>query len=223
MNVEAKPAPWRRGGDATKSRIWKPLRLLLAAGLAATVLAAPAHGSAATRDTSLVFGFGSANQVSGAWSALVRNDNGVAMTFHTSGLAPGSATTVWWVVFNHPELCTHPDLVLGLRCGEGDLPPFGGDPVVQASVLYATGHVIGGNGTGNFGAYLIEGDTTGALFGPGLLDARVADVHLIARTHGQAIPGLIPEQIGTFNGGCLPGEPNVGQCMNVQASPHEAT
>lgn len=203
-----------------KSRIWKAWRLALAGGLAAAAVASAAQADSAGRDVSPVIVFGSTDLVPGAWSALVRNDNGVAMTFHTSGLAPGSATTVWWVIFNNPELCTHGEL--GLRCGEGDLPPFGGDPVVQASVVWATGHVIGGDGIGDFGAYLGEGDTEGALFGPGLIDSRKADVHLIARTHGDAIPGLIPEQISTLNGGCLAGEPNVGQCGNVQASPHEA-
>jgi hypothetical protein len=196
------------------------LVVLLAVALAAGVVVLPV--GAATRDKSPVFVFGSSTAVAGSWSALVRNDNGVAMTLHTSGLAPGSATTVWWVVFNNPELCTHPDFALGLRCGEGDLPPFGGSPAVQASVLWATGHVIGGSGIGGFGAYLGEDDTSGALFGPGLLDSRKADVHLIVRTHGQAIPGLVKEQISSFNGGCLPGEPNVGQCINVQASPHES-
>jgi hypothetical protein len=191
----------------------------LAAVLVAAVLAGPAQADPATRDVSPVMVFGTSDLVPGAWSALVRTDEGVAMTFHTSGLAPGSATTVWWVVFNNPEFCTHGQF--GLRCGEGDLPPFGGDPAVQASVLHATGNLIGGAGIGNFGGYLAVGDTTGANFGPGLLDARNADVHLIVRTHGDAIPGLIPEQIGTFNGGCLPGQPNFGQCTNVQASPHE--
>lgn len=201
---------------------WRTVKLVLAAAIVAGFAAVTVQADSATRDESPVYVFGSSTMVSGAWSALVRNDNGVAMTLHTSGLAPGSATTVWWVVFNNPELCTHPNVALGLRCGEGDLPPFGGDPAVQASVLWATGHVIGGAGIGDFGAYLGEDDTGGALFGPGLLDSRKADVHLIVRTHGQAIPGLVAEQIGSFNGGCLPGEPNVGQCTNVQASPHES-
>jgi hypothetical protein len=191
------------------------LRLVLAAGLAAVVVSPLAQADPATRDESPVTVFGTAVVIPGASSALVRNDEGVAMTLHTSGLAPGSATTVWWVVFNNPEFCTHG--LFGLRCGMGDLPPFGGDPRVQASIVNATGTVIGGVGIGNFGAYLSENDTTGALFGPGLLDARRADVHLTVRTHGDAIPGRIPEQLSMFTGGC---PPNV--CQNIQASPHEA-
>jgi hypothetical protein len=188
----------------------------LAAVLVAAVLAGPAQADPATRGVSPVEVFGTPNLVPGAWSALVRTDAGVAMTLHTSELAPGSATTVWWVVFNNPEACTHG--AFGLRCGAGDLS----EPAVQASILWATGNVIGGAGIGDFGAYLGEGDTTGALFGPGLIDARTADIHLVVRTHGDAIPGLLPEQISTFNGGCNPGEPNEGDCMNIQASAHEA-
>jgi hypothetical protein len=190
------------------------LRLLLAAGLAAAVVSPLAQAEPVTRDVSPVFLFGTPQLVPGAWSALVRTDEGVAMTLHTNGLAPGSAATVWWVVFNNPELCTHGQF--GARCGLGDLPPFGGDPSVQASLLNATGSVIGGAGIGNFGGYLSEGNLTGVVFGPGLLDARRADVHLVVRTHGDAIPGLIPEQLNTFNGGC---PPNV--CQNLQSSVHE--
>jgi hypothetical protein len=32
----------------------------------------------------------------------------------------------------------------------------------------------------------------------------------------------VNEQINSFNGGCPAGEPNVGQCRNVQDSVHEA-
>lgn len=129
------------------------------------VIAGPAL-AAAQRGTSGVIWFpgtplaGSA--VPGAWSTLVTSDAGASMDLHTSGLPAGDAVTVWWVVFNHPELCRHG--ALGLRCGEGDL----GEPSVEASVLFAAGHVIGGSGVGDYGAHLSVGDTAGALFGPGL-------------------------------------------------------
>lgn len=191
------------------------LGLMLAAGLAVAVISPVAKAGPAARDQSAVYVFGTGVQIPGAWSTLVRNEKGVAMNLHTSALAPGSASTVWWVVFNSPENCTHGEF--GSRCGVGDLPPFGGDPSVQASLLHATGNVIGGAGTAGFGGYLSEGDLTGVVFGPGLLDSRRADVHLVVRTHGQAIPGLIHEQLSTFNGGCPP-----NACQNIQVSVHEA-
>lgn len=166
------------------------------------------HAAPATRDVSEVFLFADPSVVVGS-SLLVRNDNGVAGTVQTSGLAPGDAVTVWWVIFNHPSECTTD---APFRCGEADL--F--DPDVETSVLHAAGEVIGGNGTGRFGSYLTEGDTTGALFGPGLLDSREADVHFVVRTHGPAIPGLIPAQIHTFDGGC-----DINTCEDLQAAVHE--
>ena len=38
------------------------------------------------------------------------------------------------------------------------------------------------------------------------------------RTHGEPIPGLVNEQLQSFNGGCNIGEPNEGLCDDVQAA-----
>jgi hypothetical protein len=180
-----------------------------------------AWSAGAEQDASPVGVWMSPALIDGAWSKLVRNDNGVDVTVHTSGLTPGTADTVWWVFFNNPAACQHG--MFGARCGLGDVLT---NPASLPSVQFAAGHVIGGDGVGNYGAYFSAGaapDCAG--FGlpcNGLLDARTADVHVVIRTHGDAIPGLLHEQISSFNGGCLPGEPNVGQCHNVQASVHEA-
>ena len=184
------------------------LVLLLAASLAAGVVALPAQAEPAKRTVSPVTLFMSTTVVPDAWSAVVRNDNGIAATLHTSGLAPGSAATMWWVFFNNPSACV----------GECDMPDLF-NPIVQASVQYAAGHVIGGEGTADYGAYITEGDTSGcaapSLPCNGLIDSRAALVHLIVRSHGQALPGAIDEQISSFNGGCNP------ICENVQASVHQ--
>ena len=186
---------------------------VLAASLAAGVIALPAQADPAQRTVSPVTLFMSNTVVPDAWAALVRTDTGIAATLHTSGLAPGSAATLWWVVFNNPAYCA-PGPV-GPECGGDDLD----NPLVQASVQFASGHVIGGEGRAHYGAYLSEGDTSGcaAAFLPcsGLIDSRTAVVHLIVRSHGQALPGAIDEQIGSFNGGCNP------TCMNVQAAVFE--
>jgi hypothetical protein len=60
------------------------------------------------------------------------------------------------------------------------------------------------------------GDTSGALFGPALLDPFKAEMHLVIRSHGQPLSGMIEEQISSFNGGCPP-----NTCANVQASIHQ--
>ena len=99
-----------------------------------------------------------------ASSASFGNDNRVGMTLQTSGLAPGNAVTAWWVVFNNPDFW-HARPVWSSLCGVNHLPPNGGDPRVQASLLHATGHVVGGAGFGHFGGYLSEGNLSGAKFG----------------------------------------------------------
>ncbi len=182
--------------------------LLVVSGLfsAQSSLADPAQ-----IDESEVGRFADGSLVDGASSMLVRTDDGVTMTIHTSDLEPGAAYTVWWVIFNDPAMCSD-----GV-CGMNDLLPFGGSPAVMSSVVRATGHVIGNNGVGDFAAHLEEGNPLGqVLFGPGLLDARGAEIHLVVRSHGQPIPGLVDEQISMFNGGC-----KVNTCTDVQFTIHQ--
>ena len=159
--------------------------------------------SAASRDTVDVHVLPSFAVVPGSSSMLVRNDNGVTGTVHTDGLTAGNAYTMWFVVFNNPGACVG-------GCGPDDL----GRPAVQASVMFGTGHVVGGEGN-NFAGWRGVGDTDGVIAGPGLLDPRGAEIHLVIRDHGPAIPGLIDEQIHSFNGGCPP-----NSCGNVQAAAH---
>ena len=68
---------------------------------------------------------------------------------------------------------------------------------------------------GSFNAQLGENQLpTGedqVLFGEGLTDSFEAEIHLIARTHGEVIPGVVQQQITTFNGGCPPND-----CLDVQ-------
>ncbi len=114
-------------------------------------------------------------------SKIVRNNNGVTVTVNTSELDPGSAVTIWLVVFNN-----------GTSGGPDD-------------VIYGAGHVVGPNGTANFAAHLNEGDTGGSLFlqpSPGLIDAETAEIHIVVRSHGPFDPGRIPEQIHTVENDC---------------------
>lgn len=178
---------------------------LLAAMALLLVVAPSAFAAASYQSISDVRALPGGAVVSGAWSKLVRTDAGVAMTLHTSQLEAGTATTVWWVIFNHPENC------IG-GCGEDDLE----NTAAQPSVLHAAGHVVGGDGVDNFGARLSVGDTAEAVFGPGLLNLFGAEIHLVVRSHGKAIPSLIDEQIHSFNGGCPP-----NTCVNVQGSMHK--
>jgi hypothetical protein len=137
--------------------------------------------------------------VTGA-ATLIRNDNKISMTFHAENLTPGNAYTVWWVIWNKPENCAIP-----FACDLDDLLIT---QLVEVDVPFAAGLVVGTDGVGSFAASRMEGDTTGStnhLFNAppfALEDARTAEIHLLLRDHGPAIPGQVQEQISTFLGGC---------------------
>lgn len=186
---------------------WLTLALIALMFVANSVLAAGAQHT-----ESGVYRFGAGTLVAGAEASITTNNGGANFTLHTSELTPGDAVTVWWIIFNNPEYCDHGTGVPnGALCGGLDLSVRGGDPLIESSVLYAAGHVIGGSGSGNYGGHLSVGDNSGANFGPGLLNPQGAEIHMVVRTHGPAIPGQIPEQIHTFNGAC-----DVNACADLQ-------
>lgn len=163
-------------------------------------------------------------------STLHRNSNGLTVNFKATDLIPGHTYTIWWVIWNFPENCADPG-----ACMDGDF----GDPDVQVEVMYAGGHVAGGSGKGNFSAHLNENDASGTInplfFLPsygGLQDALTAEVHVVLRSHGPKVPGIVNEQIGSYLGGCptdfpygfppfteIPDE--VGECGDIYASIHQ--
>lgn len=191
------------------------------------VSAFPPKLSGVHKTSSDVQWFSDGSVVRGGRSTLVRQDNSISMHLNTFGLEPYTAVTIWWVIFNSPENCSHPEGPY--RCGPGDLELFGGDESVESSVLYAAGHVIGNRGMGGFGATLKKDDSVETLFGPGLTNPHGADVHLVVRSHGPIIQGMTKEMISTFGGGCnnedIPpchGEPGPNMCKDLQFSVHES-
>jgi hypothetical protein len=167
------------------------------------------YADSAVRDTSSVHWQTDGSVVPGSSSLLVRTGSSVSMTLQTSQLPSGHAATVLWAIFNHPEFCSGGHF--GLRCGPADLS----NPQVQASQVFTGGHIIGSDGTGNFGAHLAMDDTSNALLGPGLTNPAGADIHIIVFDHGEADPALMPGQINSANV-CNP------TCINLQAAAHEA-
>jgi hypothetical protein len=157
-----------------KRRLLVALALALVGLLSATPLA---HAGAATQTTNDVTLTADPSVVAGT-STLTRADSGVSFTLQTSGLAPGHAVTVWWMVAN----------------------PDGG-----VAVLYAAGHVVADGGTASFAGYLTVGDGDGWVMGSdtSLEDALHATVYLVVRDHGPADPSTVVAQIQTF-GACNP-------------------
>lgn len=171
-------------------------------------------------------------------STLVRTDAGISATFHSSGLPAGHAVTMWFVIFNRPDACST------TPCGVADLL-FNEE--AEGDFLFGAGTVIGGSGSGDFGAHLRVGDTRGSAFTEigmpdrpiGLTNPRTAQVGLLLHSHGPMVPGqVLASQLSSFTGGCevflgdleLPGSgiadgpedvPRaVGECSTIQVSVH---
>lgn len=163
-------------------------------------------------------------EITDAYSVLVRNEDEISMMFHTAELAPGDAVTVWWVIFNNPAACADSP------CTSSDLPQNDGNPEAQAAMIYADGGVIGDDGRASFTARLDVGDNENAYAfeTDGLTDLENAEVHLVIRTHGEALEDMLAAQITTLNGGCDNGSETTGEagpntCANVMASIHIAS
>ncbi len=170
--------------------------------------------------------------VEGATSTLTRMEHGLYMTFDAVGLEPGAAYTAWWVVFNKTENCSDGECGLddsfimdsngGILLTEEGAPQFNlpAREITAFSLHRATGSVADIDGTAEFRAHLPVGDRTEVEFdGPGLFDAMKAEIHIIIRTHGPAIPGDLHEQMNTPWGGCPEGWPKT-PCGNIQFSIH---
>lgn len=161
------------------------------------------------------------------FSRTVRLDNGILGTISTSQLEPGTATTLWMVVFNAPDQCTE-----GI-CDADDVSR----PEARVDLVYVDGGIVGPSGRLRYFWFREVGDESGsiadALFGNpemGVEDAHAAEVHYVVRSHGPVIEGFEYEMTHTFNGCCtlgsLPDDPRLGPvgpntCANVQFAVHK--
>lgn len=140
---------------------------------------------------------------------LVRSRNGLEVRLSTSGLDLNAAYTVWWLVFNRPWNCSNNE------CGADDLVLPSGVPneaaiaATGAAVFNATGFMTGVDGTANASARIEDGPlpagtgTIAPLAGylwPG--NGMRAEVQMIIRTHGAAIPGEVDEQTSLIGEDC---------------------
>lgn len=194
--------------------------ILLTTALALFTSALPAFAAPANQDISLVHKFSDGSIPPGSTSMLVTNNSGATATLRTSMLPAGHVITMWFVVFNHPENCSHPTPFS--RCGEGDL--F--EPSVDASVAYGAGRIVNPNGEASYGAQLSVGDTSGALFGPGLINPTGADIHLVLHDHGSINTPILNEQLHSFGANCNNAPPGTGTpgdytCVDLQFAVHE--
>ncbi len=146
--------------------------------------------------------------VPGSQSKLSINAKAAAVSLETSRLPPGHVVTMWWLIFNHPENCTHP--LFGYRCSMMDLSLFGGAPEVESSMVYAETDVMGKSNVQRFNGRLNVGDTSDALFGPGLTNIRGADIHALLRVHGPVVQGVVDGKSKEYGAGCNNAPPGTG-------------
>jgi hypothetical protein len=184
----------------------------MATAVLAMVLATPAV--AGTVHDQAVHLFSDGSVIPNTLSTLSSDAGGVRYTFDTRELTSGHAYTLWLVVFNKPQNCTH-GAGDGVRCGPGDLPPYGGDDSAQTSFLLADGQVAHA-APAMFDGTRATGDTTGALWGPGIVNPTTAEIHLLLRDHGVATNETAYAMTHTFDAGN-------GPCAFIQFSPHPQT
>lgn len=198
------------------------IRILSTAAIAAFTLtiAADAFAQASTSahtTGAAVYRFIDGQAVDGGYSRLIRGNDMAAMEMATGGLEPEAPYTTWWVIFNTPQGCID-------ACDLGDLfYPDGTlnlNPAANISMLFADGAMTDADGNITFSAILPVGRVLGQLLaGPGLVDPRKAEVHLVVRAHGPLDPTRAYEQLSTFEphpvlgGTCVP-------CEDVQFSVH---
>jgi hypothetical protein len=172
-----------------------------------TVATGATRTQARAGEPSLVWWLDNPAQVSGAevpdaYSTLQRGYFSVNLSLHTSGLTPGNAYSLWWVIFQNPGLC-----VAG--CGDDEINSAAATGVnpVGIGVHFGGAFTAAESGKADIGGRLLE-DTVdacaktapyAALCVP-LRDASTAEVLVFLVDHGPVKSGAGP--VTAFDAGC---------------------
>lgn len=172
------------------------------------------------RQTSEVIDFGDGTAERGG-GILTREAQEIWARVSTMDLDPEAAYTVWWIIFNVPRNC-----LTQFACGEGDIFSAPGvlniDQITKAkiAVVYADGFVTGADGVANVYAHLkagrlpegtwvnfwwgqfLPGSESWAPRALGVNRGLGAEVHMVVRSHDDAVAGIVGRQTTTFIGGC---------------------
>lgn len=181
----------------------KPIYIIVVLVVVLLVGVAVASANSASHQSAGAYAFADGSHVGEAH--LLRNNNGVTTQINVDG-APAGAYTMWWIVWNTPEGC-----FIAYACNEPDL--F--NPNAGLAIGYAGGTLVNNNGDLSITAHLNEGETLTRFPYPEfsaigvqltettLVDTDHAEIHLVVRSHGPAIAGLISTATSTFNGACV--------------------
>lgn len=134
-------------------------------------------------------------------SNLVRTPNGLRAAVRSTGLTPGDAVTLWFIVFNNPEACSTSPCSVPADVFNSD---------TEADFFWGDGRVVGAKGSATFAGSLGVGQTAhsgkveiGAGDAVPLTNPRGAEVVLALHSHGPAATGdLLAAQLGSYTGGC---------------------
>lgn len=203
---------WNTRRSAVRAAVRAALTLCAAMAVTGAAWAEPS-----TTDQQDVLSF-SNFMPTGGNSRLTRTSDTLSVAIEATGLIPGAAYTLWWVVFNNPAGC-----IIAGECGGDDIPASIGSAGI--AVGNATGNIARGDGTTEFGATLRQNDASGehqVLFGAGGMGNMVltasgddAEVHFVIQSHGRARGGHpLFEQLSYFEANCTPA------CEDVQFAVH---
>jgi hypothetical protein len=197
------------------------------------LLALPQAAFAGSEERQPMIDFATGQAVTGSFSVLERQRDGVATKIRTQ-VTGGNAYTAWYVIFNNPDECSG-------DCGEDDI--FNADGsfnfesinAARISVVWAkTGGVAnpagrlaldGGLGVGEVpnggpGIKVVIGLPSDGAIVPGPvtgLETTAAEIHLVIQDHGPAHsdPALLELQTTSFMGACNP------DCVDIQFAVHK--
>jgi hypothetical protein len=208
----------------------------MVAMFALVLLVLPQAAFAGSKEKQPIIDFATGQEVTGSFSMLDRQSDGVATKIRTQ-VTGGNAYTAWYVIFNNPDGCSEP-------CGEDDIF-IGGDPAngfnfdgindARISVVWAkTGGVanpagrlaldggldVGEIPNGGPGIKVVIGLLSDGALVPGPvtgLETTAAEIHLVIQDHGPAHsdPALLELQTTSFMGACNP------DCVDIQFAVHK--
>ena len=144
-----------------------------------------------------VSGIEQGDPIEGAWGYTRIRHRSATIRVGATGLEPGHTYTMWVVYFNDSTLCVD-------GCNGPDLS------VAGAGVIFGDGKVGRPDGTAVFTARLRNGagaEYVGETPPPPFAFAPFKagennEFHIVIKSHGPKIPGLVRQQLNSFGGGC---------------------
>jgi len=132
---------------------------------------------------------------------LVTNEDGLFAHMVTDNLEDGHVYTFWVVIVNNPEACE------AFPCTAPEI--INNSDALESEVTWGDSMIYYDGVEPKFNAYVPVGDVHEPWIGNGLTNPTGAEIHLVVNDHGEFIPEMTADMLGTYRGGCtddsLPG------------------